>query len=78
MKPRFFEHINDCWNALRECETLDEVRTMIGQFPNCFGKWYVENENGSVLVTNEYFDGQLDDWFTEDETLDVDWTDDED
>lgn len=75
MKTRTYNHINDCWAAIHECETLDEVIKTIAQFPNGFGKWYVEKVNDNVRVINEYYDGQLDDWYSDEEDTGIDWTD---
>lgn len=75
MKTRTYNHINDCWVAIHECETLDDVIETIAQFPNGFGKWDVEKVNGRVRVINEYYDGQLDDWYSDEEDIGIDWTD---
>lgn len=69
-----FEHINDVWAALDDCKTLGEIYEVIGEVPNKFGNWYVDvddarDEDGEskVTVTNEWWDGQLDDMYSESE-----------
>ncbi len=62
-----FNHIDDCWDAINECETIQEVGDLIREFPNKFGDWWItESHNGDTEcyeVTNSYWDensgGQL-------------------
>ena len=56
-----FYHIHDCVDALMNCETIDEVHSLLGNFPCKFGEWWVDvvlNENGMGYyeVTNQYVD----------------------
>lgn len=62
-----FNHIDDCWDAITECETIQEVQKVLGEIPNKFGSWWIavaENSDGDCYeVTNSYWDsdsgGQL-------------------
>ena len=57
-----FYHIHDCVDALMNCETIDEVHSLLGNFPSKFGEWWVdvvgEGEDAYYEVTNEYWDAQ--------------------
>lgn len=72
--------VNDCWAKIREYwnnqETTDEedvehVRDLCGDFPNRFGEWTVDEEDGYITVTNKYWDRQLDDWYEESEDFEL-------
>ncbi|MBQ2183746.1 MAG: hypothetical protein II399_03850 [Lachnospiraceae bacterium] len=71
MRKPAYEHINDCWNDIRECKTREELETVLANLPRWSGSWYIDEEDGYLVVTNEYFDGQLDDYFSDSETLDI-------
>jgi len=72
-----FEHINDCWNALRACENRKEVIETINNFPRWSGSWFIDNDHSTILVTNDWYDEQLDDYFSESENLGIDWDEEE-
>lgn len=72
-----FNHINDCWAAISECKTKDEVNDLIQTFPRCMGEWWIDVEDKSYVVTNRYYDGQLDDWYEDSEDLGIDVEEDE-
>ena len=45
---RLLENINcieDCWEAIRNCDTLNDVRYITARFPQNFGTWQVINHN---------------------------------
>lgn len=67
-----YKHINDCWNKLRKCKTIDEVVDAIKHFPNMFGSWAIEAEDSeTITVHNSWYDNNIGDSFDESETLDV-------
>ena len=57
-----FKHISDCWEALREAKSVEEVKTLLETFPRWSGNW--EWEWSSVtgetcfIVHNWYWDKQ--------------------
>jgi len=68
---KVFNHINDCWAAISECKTIDEVNDLIQTFPRCMGEWWIDTEDSSYVVTNRYYDSQLEDWFEDSEDLEI-------
>lgn len=50
-----YEHINDCWNAIRNAKTEEEVQELFEEFPGWSGSWdLVIQDNGSYIVYNTY------------------------
>ena len=43
-----YKHINDCWSAVREAETVDEVDALLETFPS--GDWDLQLEYNSFYV----------------------------
>jgi len=70
-----YEHINDCWNAIRQAKTYDEVCKLFDEFPRWSGDWSIEVEDGSYVVYNTYWDKDLGQEETDAETLDIDLED---
>jgi hypothetical protein len=72
---RTFNHIRDCWSAIQACKTIDEVNEVLDDIPRGFGEWWVDVVYPDGIpcyeVTNHYYDGQLDDYFTDSEELDI-------
>lgn len=70
-----FKHINDCWNAIEDCETIEEVRQVLGDLPRKFGEWWIDtvSEDGIPCyeVTNQYWDDQYEEFCTDTRTLEV-------
>lgn len=66
-----YKHINDCWEAIREAKTIEEVENLFEEFPRWSGDWEVVVENDSYVVYNTYFDKHCDLFDTECETLDI-------
>lgn len=71
-----YKHINDCWAAIREAKTIEEVKNLFEQFPRWSGDWDVQVENNSFyekryVVYNTWFDSNLDEFDTDCETLDI-------
>lgn len=73
-----YNHINDCWAAIREAKTIEEVENLFEQFPRWSGDWEVIIEDGHYVVYNNYFDPQYDSFDTDCETLDIEVEEDED
>lgn len=69
-----YSHIKDCWNALKFCKTREDMVDVVATFPIWSGTWTIspeEEEDHTVLVTNDWYDGQLDDYFTDEEVFDL-------
>jgi hypothetical protein len=71
-----YTHINDCWEAIRQAKTIEEVELLFDTFPRWSGDWEVQIENDSFynkcyVVYNTYYDKNLDQEETEAETLDI-------
>ena len=75
---KVFNHINDCWATISECKTKDEVNDLIQTFPRCMGEWWINIEDGYYVVTNRYYDSQLEDWFEDSEDLGIEAEEEED
>ena len=73
-----YKHINDCWAAIREAKTIEEVKNLFEQFPRWSGDWDVVVEDEHYVVYNTYFDEQCGDFDTDCETLDIEVEEDED
>jgi hypothetical protein len=62
-----FYHIHDCVDALKSCDNIAEVRTLIDNFPCKFGDWWVDIDedtdgNAFYVVTNKWWDKQAKDY----------------
>ena len=68
-----YEHIHDCWSALRQCKNRKEVIETINSFPRWSGSWFIDNDHGTILVTEDWYDEQFEDYFSESENLGIDW-----
>lgn len=71
-----YKHINDCWSAVREAETVDEVDALLETFPKWSGDWDLQLEYNSFYVKtyvlyNTHYDKDLDQEDTSVETLDI-------
>jgi hypothetical protein len=73
-----YKHINDCWAAIREAKTIEEVKNLFEQFPRWSGDWDVVIEDEHYVVYNTYFDPQYDEFDTDFELLDIEVEEDED
>ena len=56
MENRIYRHISDCWQALREATSIEEVEKLFGDFPRWSGDWEWFYDNGSFCVRNDWFD----------------------
>ena len=72
-KKREFNHINDCWDAVRECKTRDELEGLFEEFPRWSGNWYVDFNHGYCSVINSYWDKQSESQEEEREDVDIPW-----
>lgn len=73
-----YKHINDCWAAVREAKTIEEVENLFEQFPRWSGDWDVVVEDDQYVVYNNYFDPQYGEFNTDFEILDIEVEEDED
>ena len=56
-----YKHINDCWSALADCKSIEELVKKMGEFPNKFGTWEISDmDNDGIEITNRYYDEQAD------------------
>lgn len=76
---KIFNHVNDIWEALEACETIDQIYDILDSIPAKFGTWWadVTGEN-EIEVTNQWWDHNQEDMMTESQTFEVILTDDED
>lgn len=66
-----YEHIKDCWAAVREATSLEEVERLFKEFPRWSGDWEIDIEDGKYMVSNYYYEEQYDNWNTDYEYLDI-------
>lgn len=67
-----FEHIRDCWNAIREAKTVSEVKDLFEEFPRWSGNWDITIEDETYVVVNTYEDENMG-WQEDKETLDIEY-----
>lgn len=67
--PRTYSHINDCWKAIREAKTIEEVERLFQEFPRWSGDWTIQFENNEYVVYNCY--EEYGTYQTDSETLDI-------
>ncbi|MBO7079722.1 MAG: hypothetical protein J6W64_07950 [Bacilli bacterium] len=72
-----YKHIDDCWNAIRDAKTTEELEALFDNFPRWSGYWEWYLEDDEVVVENTYYDKNADSWETDAETLDIEIGDDE-
>lgn len=73
-----FNHIKDCWNAIKEAKTKEEIESLFKLFPRWSGDWSVDIKDGHIVVTNDWYDPTTESYNSDSETLDIDVDDDED
>lgn len=69
-----FRHIRECWSALSECSTLSEIKATFETFPRWSGSWeatVVGDDEQYVVVTNTYYDNNLENWQEDSEEYEV-------
>lgn len=71
-----FYHIHDCVDALESCDTIEEIRALIENFPCKFGDWWVDIDedadgNAFYVVMNKWWDKQAEDYQIDTYELDI-------
>lgn len=72
-----YKHINDCWDAVRQAETYDELEDIIWDFPRWSGDWDIVNENGYCRIINSYYDENTETWDEDKEDIDIPYPNDD-
>ena len=55
--PMEFNHVNDIWDTIEQCETLEEIEDVLDEIPRKFGTWFCDKiDDGVVEVTNQWWD----------------------
>ena len=72
-----YKHINDCWEAIRNAKTIEEVNDLFEEFPRWSGDWSVTEQDGVVTVRNSYWDEQCESWEEDKEDIDVEYHEDQ-
>lgn len=68
-----YKHINDCWEAIRNCTKASEVKDLFEDFPRWSGDWSLLVANGTVTVVNNYWDEQCESWEEDIEDIEVEY-----
>ena len=67
-----FNHIDEIWEALDACETVDQIYDTLDNIPQKFGIWWTEVVGENELeVTNEWWDKNQEDMIVESRTFEV-------
>ena len=71
-----FNHVNDIWETLDTCTTIDQIYYIISNIPQKFGNWWTEviGEN-EIEVTNEWWDKNQEDMIVESRIFEVELED---
>ena len=71
-----FNHIDDIWETLDTCTTVDQIYNVLSNIPQKFGSWWTEvvGEN-KIEVTNQWWDENQEDLIFESQTFEVDLED---
>lgn len=64
-----FKHINDCWSALEEVTTIDEMEDLLEEFPRWSGDWEWYLKDDIVVVNNTWFDKETEMYCDEEREL---------
>lgn len=65
-----YKHINDCWNAIENAKSKEEVEKLFEEFPRWSGDWTIYVEDGHYTVENMWY-GEDTDTHNQD-TMDLD------
>ena len=67
-----FNHIDEIWEALDTCETVDQIYDILDSIPQKFGTWWADvvGEN-EIEVTNQWRDKYQEDMVVESRTFEV-------
>ena len=73
-----FNHVDEIWEALEKCKTVEEVYDILDYIPNRFGTWWADvvGEN-EIEVTNQWWDKNQEDMIVESQTFEVELEDEE-
>ena len=66
-----YNHIKDCWAAIEEAKTKQEVENLFDQFPRWSGDWEITVYEDHYVVYNTYFDRLYDSFDTDFRDLDI-------
>lgn len=67
-----FEHVNDVWDLLEQCETVDQINDVLDEIPSKFGIWFYDVIGGRVVeVTNQWWDDNQEDMMVETQSFEV-------
>lgn len=70
--PMEFNHVNDIWDTLEQCETLDQIEDVLDEIPRKFGTWFCDViDDGVVEVTNQWWDDNQEDMMVESQRFEV-------
>ena len=67
-----FNHVDDIWEALETCTTVDQIYDILDNIPQKFGTWWADvvGEN-EIEVTNQWWDKNQEDMIVESRTFEV-------
>ena len=67
-----FNHVNDIWEALNTCTTVDQIYDILDNIPQKFGTWWADvvGEN-EIEVTNQWWDKNQEDMVVESQIFEV-------
>ena len=67
-----FNHVNDIWEALETCTTVDQIYDILDNVPQKFGTWWADvvGEN-EIEVTNQWWDKYQEDMVVESQIFEV-------
>lgn len=67
-----FNHVNDIWDLLEQCETLDQISDVLDEIPRKFGTWFYDIIGENVVeVTNQWWDSNQQDMMVESQRFEV-------
>lgn len=70
--PIEFNHVNDIWDLLEQCETEDQISDVLDEIPRKFGTWFYDIiDKGVIEVTNQWWDDNQEDMMVESQRFEV-------
>ena len=71
-----FNHIDDIWEALDTCTTVDQIYDILDSIPQKFGTWWADVVgDNEIEVTNQWWDKYQEDMIVESRTFEVELED---
>ena len=70
-----YSHIKECWAAIHEANSIEEVNELIKNFPRWSGDWeimlekYDDEEESHYVLVNSYWDPLAEDIESDEEEL---------